>query len=354
MSTRNYYQPNSILITGGLGFIGSNFIHYFSEKNPSTQIVNLDLCTYASNPENLSNLKNNKRYIEIHGDIADQELVSEILRRYHIDTIIHFAAESHVDRSIENPQSFIQSNIVGTHNLLEEAKSFWLIENHWNEQNCRFYHISTDEIFGSCPMGSAPFNETSPYKPCSPYSASKASSNHLVSAYHHTYRLPIVISNCSNNYGPRQHPEKLIPKIIQCCLNETPIPIYGDGSNIRDWLYVLDHCKAILCILQRGHNGEEYNIGANNERSNLEVTTQICELMDELHPRSKLKQEPYKNLIQFVKDRPGHDWRYSLDCKKLYHSLGFMPEVDFVAGLKNTIDYYLKIHISRKMVNEVY
>lgn len=332
------FIPKTILVTGGAGFIGSNFIRYILSDDNDINIVNLDAMTYAANAGNLLNIPSPGRYTFVQGNILDAGLLKKLLKEHTVNTIIHFAAESHVDRSIQNSESFIQTNIVGTHMLLEATRKIWLNENGWTFADCRFYHISTDEIFGSHEtVERASFSETSPYDPRSPYSASKAASNHLVKSFHHTYGLPTVISNCTNNYGPYQHPEKLTPKIIDCCINFQVIPIYGNGSNIRDWLYVHDHCVAIKQILERGTTGNEYNIGAKNELSNLEYVTRICTLMDEYIPTP----HSHTQLIKFVEDRPGHDWRYSVDCTKIFEELGWQPETNIDDGLRKTIEFYL-------------
>lgn len=331
------YQPRNILITGGAGFIGANFVRYLLMQDPLVNLINLDLLTYAGSLKNLENLPDPARYVFIKGDICDRALIDKILENHTIDTIIHFAAESHVDRSITGPAPFIQTNIVGTFTLLEAARQYWQVENKWDQSRCRFHHISTDEVYGSLLADDTPFTEHTRYAPNSPYSAAKASSDHLVRAYFHTYQLPVTVSNCSNNYGPYQHREKLIPTIIRACQNEQPIPIYGDGSNIRDWLYVEDHCRGIQAILQRGRIGETYNLGGNNQMSNLAVVSLICEQMDRLFP----KAQSHKKLIQFVKDRPGHDWRYAIDIQKIAHELQWWPSVSFEEGLQKTLRFYL-------------
>lgn len=332
----NNYQPRNILVTGGAGFIGANFVRYLLAHDKNIKIYNIDLLTYAGSLDNLENLPDAERHQFIRGDICDTNLIKTVLREQQIDTIVHFAAESHVDRSIEGPAAFVQTNMVGTFNLLETARKYWQEEMHWDASRCRFHHISTDEVYGTLNATDAPFTEQTAYAPNSPYSASKAGSDHLVRAYFHTYKLPITMSNCSNNYGPYQHQEKLIPKIIANCIQQKPIPVYGDGSNIRDWLYVVDHCTAIWEIVQRGRLGENYNIGSNNEWSNLELVKQLCQLMDELYPQ----HEPHANLIKFVTDRPGHDWRYAIDINKIHTELNWSPATEFVDGLKATIVYY--------------
>lgn len=330
------YIPKKILVTGGAGFIGSNFIRYVVKNLPETYIVNLDLLTYAGSRKNLSDLPTD-RHILIEGNIGDRDLVKQLLRSYGIDTIVHFAAESHVDRSIVNPQQFIETNILGTHILLEGARQYWLHEANLTHEQCRFYHVSTDEVYGSLHINDLPFSEVDPYRPSSPYSASKASSDHLVYSYYHTYGFPVIITHCSNNYGPYQHQEKFIPTIINNCLNWQPIPIYGDGDNVRDWIYVDDHCEAITLILKNGRVGETYNVGSENEITNIKLANQICALMDVI---LKPKQS-YQTLINYVADRPGHDFRYALNVSKLTQKLGWKANTDFLEGLKRTIEFYI-------------
>lgn len=310
----------NILVTGGAGFIGSNFIHYMLEKYSDYKIVNLDLLTYAGNLENLKDIENNSNYKFVKGDIADSELVDKIIKENAIDTIINFAAESHVDRSILEPDAFINTNVIGTHNLLKVA---------WANDKIRFHHVSTDEVFGSLGPDDPKFNESTPYDPRSPYSASKAASDHLVRAYFHTFGLPVTISNCSNNYGPFMFPEKLFPLFITNLMENKKVPLYGDSSNVRDWLYVTDHCRAIDAIIHQGKIGETYCIGGDCEKSNKEVTYKIIELMG--------KDE---SMIEFVKDRPGHDKRYAIDFSKIKNELGWEPEISFEEGLKNMADWY--------------
>lgn len=333
------YQPRNMLITGGAGFIGANFIRDLLTTQPECKVINLDLLTYAGNLQNLKALSNAQNYQFIQGDICNRELIKTLLQQYNIDTIIHFAAESHVDRSITGPMQFVQTNVVGTCCLLDEAKVYWQKQFDLSANNCRFHHISTDEVYGMLDSNDPAFTETTAYAPNSPYSASKAASDHFVRSYHHTYGLPITISNCSNNYGPYQHTEKLIPTIINNCLKQQAIPIYGDGSNVRDWLYVIDHCQAIQAILYQGIVGETYNIGGNNELSNLDVTKIICHIMDELNPQST----PHENLITFVKDRPGHDWRYAIDNNKIKKTLNWQPKESFLTGIKKTIEFYCQL-----------
>ena len=326
------------LVTGGAGFIGSNFIRYMLEQG-DVQLINLDKLTYAGNPESLADVSNHPQYTFIQGDIADQVLVKGLLDKYQPQAVVHFAAESHVDRSIEGPMDFIQTNIVGTFNLLEAVHSYWKDKTRNKERQFRFLHISTDEVYGS--LGSTGlFTENTPYAPNSPYSASKASSDHLVRAYFHTYGLPTLTTNCSNNYGPYQFPEKLIPLMILNALEGKDLPIYGNGQNIRDWLYVLDHCRALKTVIERGQNGETYNIGGNNEKSNLDVVHTLCDLLDELSPRPD--GGSYRQQIVFVKDRPGHDQRYAIDSTKLQTTLDWQPEETFATGLRKTVQWYLE------------
>ncbi len=325
----------NVLVTGGCGFIGANFVRLLLQETDDLNVINLDKLTYAGNPENLTEIENDPRYHFIKGDICDGITVATILTEHKIDTIVHFAAESHVDRSISGPSEFIQTNIVGTFSLLEAARSAW----RENLTGCRFLHVSTDEVYGS--LGETGlFKETTPYDPRSPYSASKASSDHLVSAYCHTYGLPILITNCSNNYGPYQFPEKLIPLIFNNALNGRDLPVYGDGKNVRDWLFVDDHCRAILRVLQDGKIGETYNIGGNSEKQNIEVVQTICDILDEkVDPLPS--GEPRRALIRFVQDRAGHDRRYAIDASKIRKELGWEPAVKFEDGIRATIDWYL-------------
>jgi dTDP-glucose 4,6-dehydratase len=329
-----------ILVTGGAGFIGSNFVRYVLATRPDIFIVNLDLLTYAGSLENLKGLPFPERHELIKGDICDQGQVEEILRRYGIDAIVHFAAESHVDRSILGPHAFVQTNILGTFSLLEATRKIWLDENKADAKTVRFHHISTDEVFGSLEPDAPAFDETTPYSPNSPYAASKASSDHLVRAYSHTYGLPITLTNCSNNYGPYQFPEKLIPLMILNALQGKSLPIYGDGKQIRDWLYVEDHCKAIWQVLQSGQTGESYNIGGNNQPTNLEIVDTICDILDELQPGSPYR--PHAGLMKSVADRPGHDRRYAMNINKIGLELGWQPEHDLHEGLLKTVRWYLE------------
>ena len=330
----------TILITGGAGFIGSNFIPYFLEKNQEITIVNLDKLTYAGDLSNLQELENHSRYHFVKGDICNRDLVASLFEEHKFSGVIHFAAESHVDNSIKNPDAFIQTNVFGTFVLLDVAKNFWMQDahNYKNEfQQARFHHISTDEVYGT--LGSKGlFTESTPYAPNSPYSASKASSDFLVRSYHHTYGLNVVTTNCSNNYGPKQHDEKLIPTIIRKALSGEKIPIYGDGKNIRDWLYVLDHCKGIDLVFKKGKSGETYNIGGKNEKDNLYIANKICDILDEIHP----KKISYKEQISFVKDRPGHDFRYAIDASKIEKELLWKADENFETGIIKTVNWYLK------------
>ncbi|MFP3867713.1 MAG: dTDP-glucose 4,6-dehydratase [Desulfobacteraceae bacterium] len=326
------------LVTGGAGFIGSNFIHYLNRKNPDHKIINLDLLTYAGNPENLADLEDSPHYTFIQGDIADQVLVHSLFQRYPISRVVHFAAESHVDRSIMSPAVFMRTNVQGTFALLEAARQAWIEGNRGLEEEPRFLQVSTDEVYGSLTHQQPAFTESSPYAPNSPYAASKAAGDMLARAYHKTYGLPVIITNSSNNYGPYQFPEKFIPLIITQALGRKPIPVYGQGDNIRDWLYVEDHCRALEMVLENGRGGQTYNIGARNEHSNLDVVYQVLQLLQDCQPGSN----SLKDLITFVKDRPGHDWRYALDTTKINQEIGWQPEVDFTAGLKRTIDWYLE------------
>jgi dTDP-glucose 4,6-dehydratase len=312
---------NQVLVTGGAGFIGSNFIRYLLTAEPSVQIVNLDALTYAGRLENLADLPDPERHTFVHGDIGDRSLVDRLLRDHRVDTIIHFAAESHVDRSIQDPSVFIQTNVVGTFTLLEAARAGGI----------RFHHVSTDEVFGSLGPEDPAFTETTPYAPSSPYSASKAASDHLVRAYGRTYQLPVTISHCSNNYGPYQLPDKLIPLAITNALAGRPMPVYGDGRQIRDWLYITDHCEALHAILTRGNLGETYNIGGGNQRTNLEVVQTICALMT---------GQSSSSLIRHVPDRPGHDRRYALDTSKITRQLGWQPRHTLADGLRATAEWY--------------
>jgi dTDP-glucose 4,6-dehydratase len=329
----------NVLVTGGAGFIGSNFIRYLLQVSPDSRIVNLDALTYAGSLENLKDLIDSERHLFIQGDICDRDLVEDIFRRYHIDTVVHFAAESHVDRSIYGPAQFIQTNVVGTFRLLEVARQIWIDEVSFPLENVCFHHISTDEVFGSLKPDDPPFNESTTYAPSSPYAASKAASDHLVRSYANTYGLPSYLTNCSNNYGPYQFPEKLIPLIILNALDGQPLPIYGDGMQIRDWLYVDDHCEAIWTVLTQGRQGETYNIGGNTQPTNLEIVQRVCAILDERLPEADYI--PHESLITFVPDRPGHDRRYAMDNSKIKRDLNWSPKESLDSGLRKTVDWYL-------------
>jgi len=330
------YKPSNILVTGGAGFIGCNYVRYMLENDAKVKIVNFDKLTYAGSLDNLKDLPDESRHTFIEGDICDQTLIARLLREYEIDTIVHFAAESHVDNSISGPEIFVQTNVMGTFTLLDAARQYWLNEKQLDDDGCRFHHISTDEVYGTLSKDDPAFTEETPYAPNSPYSASKAGSDHLVRAYFHTYGLPVTTTNCSNNYGPFQHAEKLIPTIIRHCLKGAPIPVYGDGSNIRDWLYVEDHCSGIDAVVRKGTLGEVYNIGGINEWANIGIVKCICQLMDEL-----TEGDEHQKLISFVKDRPGHDWRYAIDAEKMNNDLHWTPAETFESGIRKTVQWYL-------------
>lgn len=332
----------TVLITGGAGFIGSNFIIHFLNKNPDVNVVNLDKLTYAGNLKNLEEIKGNKGYQFVEGDICDKALINKLFLKHKITDVIHFAAESHVDNSIESPSDFIFTNIVGTFNLLDAAYKNWM-NSPFNAKEdfstSRFHHISTDEVYGTL-EATGLFTEETSYAPNSPYSASKASSDFLARSYFHTYGLKTITTNCSNNYGPKQHDEKLIPTIIRKALAEQKIPIYGDGLNIRDWLYVTDHCQGIEDVFYKGKIGETYNIGGKNERTNLYIAQAICDILDNKHPRTENKS--YKDLIAFVNDRPGHDFRYAIDASKIEEELGWRAQENFESGILKTIEWYIE------------
>lgn len=334
-------NQNTILITGGAGFIGSNFVPYFCEKYPMYHILNLDKLTYAGNLSNLKECEGMKNYQFIQGDICDRELVEKLFSQYDIRGVIHFAAESHVDNSIKNPMAFIKTNVEGTFNLIDTAFHHWMdgpFQVKKGYEACRFHHISTDEVYGTLGKEGY-FSETTPYAPNSPYSASKASSDFIVRAYHHTFGMNTTTSNCSNNYGPKQYHEKLIPHMIFQALSEQPLTVYGNGQNIRDWLYVLDHCKAIDLIFHNGKSGETYNIGGHNERDNLTIVRKICAILDEKRPRQNGKK--YEELITFVQDRAGHDFRYAIDASKIQSELGWQADETFETGIVKTVEWYL-------------
>jgi dTDP-glucose 4,6-dehydratase len=331
-------DSHPILVTGGAGFIGSNFVLQWIEA-VGTPVINLDLLSYAGNPANLAALEKDPRHLLVRGDICDAELVASLLREHRPRAVVHFAAESHVDRSITGPAAFIRTNVQGTFNLIEQTKAYWSQLDAAARAAFRFLHVSTDEVYGTLGPDDAAFSETTAYAPNSPYAASKASSDHLVRAYHHTYGLPVLTTNCSNNYGPFQFPEKLIPLMILNALEGKPLPVYGDGSNVRDWLFVEDHCSAIRAVLERGRVGETYNIGGNSERKNLQVVTAICALVDELRPNATL--QPRSNLLTYVTDRPGHDRRYAINAEKIKRELGWEPAEAFESGLRKTVAWYL-------------
>ncbi len=328
-----------ILVTGGAGFIGSNFVIH-AIKYGRHKIINLDKLTYAGNLETLRSISGYENYLFVHGDIGDEKLVSSLLEKHRPYAIINFAAESHVDRSIHGPGDFIQTNIVGTFNLLESVRGHYQSLDTHEKMQFRFLHVSTDEVYGSLEKNDPPFSESNPYAPNSPYAASKAASDHLVRAWHHTYGIPVLTTNCSNNYGPYQFPEKLIPLIIHNALQHKSLPIYGDGLQVRDWLYVEDHCEAIETVLLKGKIGETYNIGGNNEKTNLFVVETICQILDKLMPRQD--QKSYAELITFVKDRLGHDQRYAINAKKISLELGWKPKETFETGIEKTIGWYLE------------
>lgn len=332
------FAPRNVLLTGGAGFIGSNLVHHLLSQTDVEVIVDLDALTYAASLDNLAGLPAPERHHLIHGNICDGPLVERLLREHDIDTVVHLAAESHVDRSISGPAIFVATNVVGTYTLLQAARRVWLDERKLDDSRCRFCHVSTDEVFGSLAAGDPAFTEATAYDPRSPYSATKAGSDHLVRAYHHTYGLPVVLTNCSNNYGPRQHDEKFIPTIIRSCLAGDAIPVYGNGGNVRDWLYVADHCRAIELVLRRGRVGESYNIGGDSELANIELVQRLCAMLDRAAPAGA----PHARLIDYVTDRPGHDWRYAMDAAKITGELGWSPQETLDSGLAKTIGWYLR------------
>ncbi len=331
-------MQDCILVTGGAGFIGSNFVLSWVGTH-GTPVINLDLLTYAGNAENLSSLERDARHLLVRGDVCDAQLVGSLLREHQPRAVVHFAAESHVDRSIASPQEFIRTNVQGTFVLLEQAKAYWSGLSETDRAAFRFLHVSTDEVYGTLGPQDPAFCETTAYAPNSPYAASKAASDHLVRAYHHTWGFPVLTTNCSNNYGPFQFPEKLIPLMILNALQNKPLPVYGDGMNVRDWLFVEDHCSAIRAVLANGRVGETYNIGGNSERANIDVVKTICDLVDEMLPRSGARSR--RDLITYVKDRPGHDRRYAIDASKLSRELGWEPSAEFESGLRKTVRWYL-------------
>jgi dTDP-glucose 4,6-dehydratase len=345
------FEPHNLLITGGAGFIGSNFVHYWLDKSSTGRVVVFDALTYAGNVENLSDVKDNPRYTFVRGDICDEDTVGALLRTHQIDTLVHFAAESHVDRSILGPDDFIRTNLVGTHSLLKAAKAFWLDEGTVIAH--RFHHVSTDEVYGSLGSNDAAFTEDSPYAPNSPYSATKAGADHLVRAYHATYGLDTTVTNCSNNYGPYHFPEKLIPLTIINILLGKPLPVYGDGLQVRDWLHVEDHCAAIVLALTRSEPGEIYNVGGNGERTNMHIVRALCHLVDErLMSQTKYREtfpassvfngKSSIQLISHIRDRPGHDRRYAINFSKATRHLGYSPARDLQSGLRSTVDWFLE------------
>jgi dTDP-glucose 4,6-dehydratase len=331
-------MKDTIVVTGGAGFIGSNFILTWMKASGS-RVVNLDRLTYAGNPANLASLAADSRYSFVHGDICDTALVGSLIKTEQPRAIVHFAAESHVDRSITSPEAFIRTNVNGTFTLLEQSRAYWTGLNEADRSTFRFLHVSTDEVYGTLGPDDPAFSETTPYAPNSPYAASKAGSDHLVRAYFHTFGLPVLTTNCSNNYGPFQFPEKLIPLMILNALEGKPLPVYGDGKNVRDWLFVEDHCSAIRAVLERGRLGETYNVGGNSERANIDVVTTLCSLVDELHPQAGAA--PRTSLIKYVTDRPGHDRRYAIDATKITRELGWRPSEQFEGGLRKTVQWYL-------------
>jgi dTDP-glucose 4,6-dehydratase len=334
--SNNHPSCNSVLVTGGCGFIGSNFVLDWL-ANEAARVVNLDALTYAGNPANLASVAHDRRYTFVHGNICDTELLEKVFREHRPRAVVHFAAESHVDRSILGPDAFLQTNVDGTFRLLQAARKFYETLTGEERESFRFLHVSTDEVYGTLEPNDPAFSETTPFAPNSPYAASKASSDMLVRAWHHTYKLPTLVTNCSNNYGPFQFPEKLIPLTISNALAGKALPVYGDGQQVRDWLYVVDHCTAIRTVLRKGRLGETYNVGGNNQRANLDVVQTICALLDELSPGAR----PYAEQIKFVQDRPGHDRRYAIDARKISGELGWTPGETFETGLRKTVEWYL-------------
>lgn len=342
-------KHRSLLVTGGCGFIGSNFILEMLEKHPELRVINLDALTYAGNPENLASVEDDDRYHFCHGRIGDDVLVSKLLREHGVDAVVNFAAESHVDRSIDNPAAFVETNVLETTRLLHVARGYFQELSGGSRERFRFLHVSTDEVYGTLEQGSAAFSETTPFAPNSPYAASKAASDHLVRSYHHTFGLPVVTTNCSNNYGPFQFPEKLIPLMIANAVEGKPLPVYGDGSNIRDWLYVRDHARAIEVALERGRLGETYCVGGDAERNNLTVVHTVCRILDQLRPKP---EGEYADQITFVKDRPGHDFRYAIDASKIANELGWKPTVSFDEGMERTVRWYLENEAWSRAIHE--
>lgn len=338
-NNKTNFVPRNVLVTGAAGFIGCNYVRMMLDKYSDINIISFDKLTYAGSLDNLHDVIHNPRHAFIKGDICDRPFVAKVLEEHEVDTIVHFAAESHVDNSIAGPEVFFQTNVMGTLSLIDEARKFWQENKGWNEAQCRFHHVSTDEVYGSLTHSDPAFTELNAYKPNSPYSASKASSDHFVRAYLHTYKMPVTISNCSNNYGPYQHKEKLIPVIINACINQQTIPVYGDGSNIRDWLYVGDHCDAIDVILKNASPGSVYNIGADNEVTNIDMVNHICQILDNLIPENA----PHKRLIKFVEDRRGHDFRYAINNSKIFQELGWKSVGNFKKMLEETVNFYLDL-----------
>jgi dTDP-glucose 4,6-dehydratase len=336
--TTDMRMQETILVTGGAGFIGCNFVLCWI-GTVGSPVVNLDLLTYAGNPESLASLEGDDRHRLVRGDICDKEMAGALLREHRPRAVVHFAAESHVDRSITGPDEFVRTNVNGTFTLLEQARAYWSGLDEGDKAKFRFLHVSTDEVYGTLGPDDPAFSETTAYAPNSPYAASKAASDHLVRAYHHTYGMPVLTTNCSNNYGPFQFPEKLIPLMILNALEGKPLPVYGDGANVRDWLFVEDHCSAIRAVLERGRVGETYNVGGNSERKNIDVVTTICDLLDEMRPDAAIGSR--RKLITYVKDRPGHDRRYAIDASKVARELGWQPAERFESGLRRTVRWYL-------------
>ncbi len=340
-----------LLVTGGAGFIGSNFVHHWLREHPGDRVVVLDALTYAGNLANLEPVSHRSEFSFVRGNILDGPLVTELMRKEHIDTIVHFAAESHVDRSIEGPDAFIETNVLGTHSLLKAARRVWLEER--TVERHRFHHVSTDEVYGSLGPQDPPFHEQTPYAPNSPYSASKAASDHLVRAYHHTYGLEVTISNCSNNYGPYHYPEKIIPLFVVNILHGRKLPVYGAGKNVRDWLHVTDHCRAIDLVLERGRAGQVYNVGGRSECENIALARRLCSIAEDAFASDPLLRQrfprcpasmgtPVESLISFVRDRPGHDLRYAIDCRKIESELGFRPRTSLAEGLSRTFSWFVQ------------
>lgn len=330
------FEPNNVLVTGGAGFIGSHFIRQALRRWPGARFVNLDALTHAGSQTRVADLADDPRYRFVQGDICDAALATDLFAEHGFDTVVHFAAESHVDRSIAGPDIFVRTNVTGTHQLLEAARRAWS-RHDMDPARCRFHHISTDEVYGDLAPHDPPFTEDTAFRPSSPYSASKAAAEHLVRAWHRTYAMPVTITNCSNNYGPWQGMESLLPKVIVNALEGQPLPIYGDGQQVRDWLFVTDHCKAIADVIERGAPGESYNVGGDAERANVDIVRSVCDILDELSPEGA----PHRRLIEYVADRPGHDRRYAIDSSRLNHRLGWQPETDLQAGLRQTCEWFL-------------